>query len=603
MNQAAQKSPYHDKEMMAPRLENLLKLLDAARYMGVERNIDRLLMYLVKQGTEACEVERSSIFLLDEKAGEIWSKIALEEDEVIRFPRGRGIAGECIDSQKIIMIPDAYQDQRFNRDVDKQTGFVTKSILTVPMTNLMGKTIGCFQLVNKLDGEFSAIDESFALAFASQAAVAIESAVQYTEKLAVIKDLQETQEHLAQKVEQLQVVYEIEKSSTKGNLEDFLEGAINQVSHALAVEGGSFYLLANKRFDYIATKGTADKKSYKKHYLIDEISKKHPCFEQKGPVSWINDNHPYLNEVSSFVDLNIKCVLSVPIMSDKSEEGETEVQGILEIYSSSMEDFSMEYLEFVTIATRQIAAALEKRRLLAERLKSDRLATIGQLSSSIIHDFRNPMTAIRGVAHMLSSKDDLSRERASKYSKMLKRQVGRCNSMIEELLSFARGTSEFSFASIPLTEIIEEVKFLLEIELEEATHITLNVDCQYNGDVKVDRDKFIRVIFNLTGNALDIMKEGGTLSINALEAPNGQVHIKVRDTGPGVPEDMRETLFSPFVTAGKKNGTGLGLHIARSIIKNHEGPLFLDSTVTSGACFVISLDPKANPRSGGMSIK
>ena len=153
--------------------ERVHKLLSVVRMITLEKNPDRLLWFITQHGAEALQAERGSIFLLDEEHNEVWSKVALGESGVIRFPRGKGIAGESIEKSAIVRIPDAYADPRFNRKVDTETGFHTRNILTIPMINAVGKTIGCYQLINKRGGDFTQIDESFAAAFAAQAAVAI----------------------------------------------------------------------------------------------------------------------------------------------------------------------------------------------------------------------------------------------------------------------------------------------------------------------------------------------------------------------------------------------------------------------------------------------
>ena len=103
----------------------------------------------------------------------------------------------------------------------------------------------------------------------------------------------------------------------------------------------------------------------------------------------------------------------------------------------------------------------------------------------------------------------------------------------------------------------------------------------------------MRVIFNLTNNAREVLKaSGGDIAITAAPEGEGWVSIRISDTGPGIPPELSENLFQPFATFGKSKGTGLGLYIAKEIISEHGGTIELDKTA-KGACFVIRLKQEA----------
>ncbi len=166
--------------LLATRVEKLTALLEVGKAMASERNLDRLLQLILGEVTRVMEAERSSLFLVDRERNELWSKIAqgLEVRE-IRLKIGMGISGYVAQSGKIVNIPDAYADPRFNQDTDRRTGFHTRNILCVPMLNKMNEVIGVLQVLNKRDGIFTAEDEELILALSSQAAVAVENAILY----------------------------------------------------------------------------------------------------------------------------------------------------------------------------------------------------------------------------------------------------------------------------------------------------------------------------------------------------------------------------------------------------------------------------------------
>ena len=163
-----------------PRREvrNLNALLDVAKALGAEMQLDNLLPVIISKTTEVIDAERSSLFIYDEETNEMWSKVAEGMDsKEIRFPVGIGIAGDVAKTLKTVNIPDAYKDDRFNPAFDKETNYRTKSILCMPMLNNDGALVGVVQVLNKKDGStFDDKDESLLEALSVQAGVAIQRA-------------------------------------------------------------------------------------------------------------------------------------------------------------------------------------------------------------------------------------------------------------------------------------------------------------------------------------------------------------------------------------------------------------------------------------------
>lgn len=150
-------------------------LLDFAKKITAKKDLDSLLRLLVQMALDILEAERCSIFLLDKRTNELWTRMATGDHE-IRVPAGLGVVGEAVTQRRIINIVDAYSDPRFNPDVDRRTGFTTRSLLTAPMMNNKGDVIGVFQVLNKKRGPFHANDEEILLVFAEQASAPIENA-------------------------------------------------------------------------------------------------------------------------------------------------------------------------------------------------------------------------------------------------------------------------------------------------------------------------------------------------------------------------------------------------------------------------------------------
>ena len=164
------------------RISKLTALLEVGKAMTYERSLDRLLDLILREVTRVMEADRSSLFLVDAEKGELWTKIAQElEIKEIRIKIGEGIAGHVAATGEIVNIEEAYEDPRFNKEVDKRTGYRTRTILCAPMINKLGEIIGVIQVLNKREGVFTPEDEELLLAFCGQAAAAVENAILYEE--------------------------------------------------------------------------------------------------------------------------------------------------------------------------------------------------------------------------------------------------------------------------------------------------------------------------------------------------------------------------------------------------------------------------------------
>jgi len=166
------------------RIAKLESLLDVAKGMTAERDLDALLKLIVNEAVNVVGADRCTLWIVDRDANELWTKVAqgLGVNQIIRIPLGVGIAGKVAVTNKTINIPDAYSDPRFNRDVDRDTGYRTRNIIAVPMHYTTGEVTGVLQALNKKNGAaFTTEDEELLIALGANAAVAIENAILYEE--------------------------------------------------------------------------------------------------------------------------------------------------------------------------------------------------------------------------------------------------------------------------------------------------------------------------------------------------------------------------------------------------------------------------------------
>lgn len=157
-------------------------MLDVAKSLASELDTDVLINKIMHSARELLQAERCTLFLLDREKEELWSKVA-DGDFEIRIPMTQGIAGEAATLGKSLNIPDAYQHPSFSPEADKKTGFLTKNILCMPVRNNDGTIIGVTQMINKIGGPFTSVDEELLEAFSAQTAVALENALLFQQTL------------------------------------------------------------------------------------------------------------------------------------------------------------------------------------------------------------------------------------------------------------------------------------------------------------------------------------------------------------------------------------------------------------------------------------
>lgn len=153
----------------------LRRVLEVTRKLAAPFDLDTMLTEVVDASRNILDADRGTVFLYDEESNELIVRVATELGQ-IRIPADKGIVGESAQSRKLINVPDCYADKRFNRAIDKQTGYRSRCMLTIPLIGYEDSLIGVLQILNKRDGVFDDQDEFIAVALAAQAAVVLHRA-------------------------------------------------------------------------------------------------------------------------------------------------------------------------------------------------------------------------------------------------------------------------------------------------------------------------------------------------------------------------------------------------------------------------------------------
>ncbi len=225
-------------------------------------------------------------------------------------------------------------------------------------------------------------------------------------------------------------------------------------------------------------------------------------------------------------------------------------------------------------------------RYVMEVVKKEKMSLVGEMANTIIHDIRGPFTSVQLGTDLISEKHDDPETR--EICEMMRGQINRVTSMAEELLEFARGTSSIKLESLNLSELISQFHFLNR-DFVASTNVKLELSHE-NVKINADSMKLMRVFQNLLNNSIEVLKSHPNAHVKIIAGPKDNfAEITVSDNGSGIPEQIRDRLFEPFVTHGKKNGTGLGMAITKSIVLAHKGTIHFETETGKGTSFIVRI--------------
>jgi signal transduction histidine kinase len=287
--------------------------------------------------------------------------------------------------------------------------------------------------------------------------------------------------------------------------------------------------------------------------------------------------NPEVDKGSGYRTRNILC------MPMRNKDGT--IIGVFQLLNKSEEAFTADDEQFIDAFSTHASIAIENARMAQEMVANERLSAVGRMASVIIHDIKNPMGTLRVYAQVMKKKS--GNEEAAKLADEMIRQVDRFVNMTQEILDFTRGVSSMNIQELDFAEVMGGVLDFIEKDLTK-NNVQLIRKTQFQGNLKMDQDKMVRVFYNIASNARDAMPQGGSLTV-VTEPSDGFVKIEFTDSGSGMPEEVKRKMFEPFMTYGKKHGTGLGMAIVKKVIDDHKGRIEIDSELGKGTTIRIFL--------------
>lgn len=219
------------------------------------------------------------------------------------------------------------------------------------------------------------------------------------------------------------------------------------------------------------------------------------------------------------------------------------------------------------INTELQTAYADLRQTIGQLLQAERLSSLAEIASGVVHEIRNPLGAIKGAVEILE--DELAEDSPRReFAQIAKIEVERIDKLVQEFFHFARA-KEPNKQPTDINEVVHSVKLLIEHQAASQKVIIEDELAENLPIAFVDGEQIKQVLLNLSINSLQAMPEGGRLILRTTHS-DGKIIIEIKDTGGGIPEDIRTKIFDPFFTT-KDKGLGLGLSVVYKIINQHEG--------------------------------
>ncbi len=332
--------------------EHYAVLLEVSRTISSDLSLDILLPNLVEVITRTLRAERATLFLHDPTKDELYSHVMRgEKVEEIKIPAKSGIAGAVFSDQEVLNIPDAYADPRFNREVDKKTGYLTRNILCAPLRNRAGHVIGVTQVLNKYDGCFDAADAALLETLTAHAATALEHA-------RLFEELRRSRQEQAELMELMTAI------SQDLNLETLIGAIIEGTTKLLGAERGTFLLHDDKSDELwsVVAEGV-----HKKEIRI-------PC--TSGIAGWTFSKNQVVNVANAYADprfdptvdrdtgYRTRNILSMPV---RNKLGRT--IGVTQVLNKLEGSFTGDDERRLKAFSAQVVAAVENAQLFNEVLE------------------------------------------------------------------------------------------------------------------------------------------------------------------------------------------------------------------------------------------
>ncbi|MBK9005780.1 MAG: GAF domain-containing protein [Anaerolineae bacterium] len=564
------------------RARQLSTLNEITRQLTSTLEQEPLLQYILDNAVSILNCESGSLFLMDDQTGDLVFRVTVgpAAGNLLgqRIPAGAGIVGRAVQTRVPVIENDGQRSAMRFDAADKQTGYLSRSLLAVPML-IKDRVLGVIEVINRNDGlPFVADDQNLLTAFAGQAAVAIENA-----RLLALTD-----QELSARVEELSIMGRIVRELNASlDVDRAMNITLDWGMRRSNAEAGLIGMLEGQELRIIAQEGYDD--------LLNDASVAYTTLELPAVKEAIEKGQP--NQVSLVgtghrgVFPGAHTQIIVPI---RREAG---VIGLILLESVSD---SQGNLDFLNRLSDNAAIAIYNAQLYGEVQQANTAKS--EFVSLVAHELKNPMTSIKGYSELLASGTvGQINEMQTNFLGTIRSNVERMSVLVSDLNDNAKieaGRLKLDFTPVNLAAVVEDVLRSTRRQVEEKhQEVEVSIPPQLP-QVWADRIRVGQVMTNLVSNANKYTTDGGTIMIGAEETANRWdeagarrvAHLWVRDNGIGISAEDQVKIFQRFfrsddMKAREAPGTGLGLNITKSLVEMQGGRIWFESEYRKGTTF------------------
>jgi len=564
------------------RAHQLSTLNEITRQLTSTLEQEPLLQNILENAVGILNCEAGTLFLMDDQTGELVFRVTVGPvaGNLLgqKLPPGTGIVGRAVQTRAPVIENDAQHSSTRSDAADKQTGFVSRALLAVPM-QVKDRVLGVIEVINRRDGlPFVADDQNLLTAFAGQAAVAIENA-----RLIALTD-----QELTARVEELSIMGRIVRElNATLEVDRAMRITLDWAMRQSNAEAGLVGMLHENDLRIMVQEGYED-------LLTDQSSSRVPL-DMPAIQSVIQSGQPsqvsLLKNGAKGIFPGAHTQIIIPIRR------EADVIGLLLLESTSDSQVN---LGFLNRLSDNAAIAISNAQLYDELQRANEAKS--EFVSFVAHELKNPMTSIKGYSELLAAGSvGQINEMQTNFLSTIRSNVERMSALVSDLNDNAKieaGRLRLDFRAVDVPEVVEDVVRSTKRQVDDKHQ---DVDLLLPAllpQVWADRLRVGQVLTNLVSNAHKYTPEGGKIKVGAEETsnqwdPEGAkrvVHLWVKDDGIGIGDEDQSKIFQKFFRsddskAREAPGTGLGLNITKSLVEMQGGRIWFDSEFRKGTTF------------------
>lgn len=362
-------------------------------------------------------------------------------------------------------------------------------------------------------------------------------------------------------------------------IDDVLKSIVDVATDITNADRGTLYLVDNEKKELWSKISIGNESREIRLKIGEGIA---GWVAEKNEIININNVHEDKRFNSNFdrtSGYQTKSMLCFPIRNR-----EDKIIGVLQLLNSANGEFSAMDEEFLQMISVHAALALENADLVEKLLQTERVSSLGKMANFLIQDIKKPLLVTKRYTEHLNQKDLPSD--IKQLVKMMLDQLNQVTDIVQTTSSYSEGRAILRTLNVSLNETLKDYCDRVE-SFVRTRNCRIITEFDRDVNVKIDVKEFFQCFNHIIKNACDAMPEGGNIAVSTKRV-NDKINISLKDTGLGIPDTLKAKVFEPFMSHGKKDGTGLGLSVTKKLIEEMSGTIGFESQVGEGTTFIVS---------------